>query len=314
MQSAFRGTSPAVRITLAAVIIMSMACTPRQESAEYHYMSPEDEQAVVLMVDDEQGKVAVVALKDMMVDMNGFEARDNYAEPQELTSAALPSISMPQQSREQLLGAAGDAPVDEPAEVTVAVVVPAPVTPAARSQQSISLSVASVSNQGESQSQLVSAMNIIASMATGASAQPVVASLSQVNRPAPTPVTSSQPTTVAPTSTPAPATPDETNVKLAQALKDILNTPPAVTPTVAPDNENTRKSTDSDDDEKEDRRNSGKRKGHKTDDPAEDDVTPTPTAEPTPGPTAKPTAQPSPEPTVGNDGDKKDNDKSKNKK
>jgi hypothetical protein len=311
--SAVRGTSPAVRITLAGILIMSVACTSRQEAGEYHYMSPEDEQATVLMTDDEQGKAAVVALKDMMVDMHGFGTTDSYAEPQTLSSTALPSISSSQESGIPMFGAAGDAPIDEPAEATVAVVVPGPVTSTAQSKTSISLSATSGSSNAQSQIQLVSAMNIIASMASGASAQPVVASLSQgtisvpaqANRPAPTPVSTSQPTITAPTPTPVPVTPDTTNSELAQALKDILNVPPTVTPTAAPSNEKNGKSKSSGSGKFEKSKKSSK--GYKTDDAAED-VTPVPTIEPTPVPTVEPTVESTPGPVLSADDQKHDKD------
>ena len=311
LQMAVRRSNPAARIALAAVLILSVACTSRQESADYHYMSPDDEQAVVFMSDDEQRKTAVVALKDIMVGVNGFGNTDSYAnDSSELpaaTSWAIPGTG-------PVSAAAGDAPIDEPSEDIIAVVTPKPVTASTRHQPASSLSIAPGSSHPESQVQLVSAMNVIASMATGASTPTGISSFQQTvtvptklaNRPAPTPTTGAIQPAVTPTTTPGTSMPHDTNNELALALEVLLNGAPVSTPTAMPGPTavaNLHRSEKSGGASYETSKAASKSKRFTTDESAEN---PAPTATPSAVPTVEPVSQPSPEPTTPGKDQEKD--------
>lgn len=291
VHSVIHSTNPAVRIALAAVLIMSMACTPRQDTAEYHYVSPDDEQAVVFMAGDDQSEAAVLALKGMMNGVHGTDTTDSYAEASDPASVG---TIMPAG-----FGAPIEAPIEEPVETVVAVVVPDQATVIIPKNAPMSLSVAAGASTGESREQLVSAMNVIAKMASGTS----VAS-TNTSETLPTPVTpvstdasgSYQPTPT-PTAIPTKVS-EDINVELARALEEIAKAPTLTPePSVTPAAKNNGSGTS-----KKEQRKSQKPKNFTTDETAGDSI-----STPTPAPTAVPMAEPTPESTVnGKDKSKKE--------
>ena len=92
------------------------------------------------MSDDEQRITAVVALKDIMVSVNGRGSTDSYATNDSSELPAATSWAIP--GTGPVSAAAGDAPADEPYEDIVAVVTPKPVTASTRHQPANSLSIA----------------------------------------------------------------------------------------------------------------------------------------------------------------------------